>query len=132
MQFFAGTTALFAAVVMAAASMSPHDSAPLPPGVQYAAPTDPVRIESVQFSSSVVHAGDVASARVLTTSNAAAMLARVGKYQVNMPRVDIGIFALSMRVPRLPMPAYRANITIIAIRADGETAQQTVTIKVRD
>ena len=103
----------------------------LPAGVQYAAPSDPVQIESVRLSSDVVRAGEVASGRVLTTSNAAAVLARIGSYQVNVPRVDVGTFALSVRVPRLLIPSYRATIVVTAIRADGVTASQSVSVKVR-
>jgi hypothetical protein len=129
MAILARVLVLLASVV---AALSPHvpPRATLPPGVPYAAPGDPVRIESVQLSSDVVKAGDVASGLVITTSNAAAMLARVGSYQVSVPRVNVGTFALSVRVPRFPLPVYRATIVVIAIRADGVTAQQTVSLKV--
>lgn len=132
-------SSILAAIALAAATLvttpvptqlQPQSQASLPPGVPYAAPTDPVRIAQVEMSSEVVAGGDLASARILTTSNAAAMLARVGSYQVNVPRVDIGTFELAVRVPKLPLPSYRAHIVIIAIRADGATAQQTVSVKV--
>lgn len=121
---------LLAAFLVAIASPQPS-AAPLPPGVTYAGPADPVAIEAVQLSSDVVKAGDLATGRVLTTSNAAAMLARVGTYQVNVPRIDVGTFALTMRVPKLPVPSYSAKIVLIAIRADGATAEQTVSVKVQ-
>jgi hypothetical protein len=129
MVILARVLVLLATVV---AGLTPHvqPGAPLPPGVPYAAPGDPVRIESVQLSSNDVKAGDVASGLVITTSNAAAMLARVGSYQVNVPRVNIGTFALSVRVPWFPLPVYHTTIVVIAIRADGATAQQTVSLKV--
>lgn len=124
--------ALICVSTIALATPQPSQSAaPLPPGVPYAAPSDPVQIESVSLSSEVVRAGELASARVLTTSNAAAMLARIGSYQVNVPRVDIGTFSLAVRVPKVVLPGYRAQIVLIAIRADGATARQTVSVKVR-
>jgi hypothetical protein len=129
MAILAGVLVLFATIV-AGVTAHVQPRASLPPGVQYAAPSDPVRIESIHLSSDVVRAGDLASGRVLTTSNAAAMLARVGSYQVNVPRVNVGTFALSVRVPRFPLPVYHATIIVIAIRADGATAEQTVSLKV--
>ncbi|HXW50690.1 MAG TPA: hypothetical protein VEJ41_01765 [Candidatus Acidoferrales bacterium] len=124
--------ALAVSLCVALTSPQTAPSAPmLPAGVQYAAPSDPVQIESVRLSSDVVRAGEVASGRVLTTSNAAAVLARIGSYQVNVPRVDVGTFALSVRVPRLLIPSYRATIVVTAIRADGVTASQSVSVKVR-
>jgi hypothetical protein len=123
--------ALTSALLVSLATPHPSPS-PLPPGVQYAGPSDPVAIESVELSSDVVQGGDLATGRVLTTSNAAAMLARVGTYQVNVPRVDVGTFALTLRVPKLLFPSYRAKIVLIAIRADGATAEQTVSVKIRN
>jgi hypothetical protein len=122
--------ALIGAVFLALATPQPSPAV-LPPGVRYAGPSDPVAIESVVLSSDVVQGGDLATGRVLTTSNAAAMLARVGSYQVNVPRVDVGTFALTMRVPKMLLPSYRATIVLIAIRADGATAEQTVSVKIR-
>jgi len=98
----------------------------LPPGVVYASDTDPVRILSVRISSDTLQAGDIASARVITTSNAAAMTARIGTYQVNVPRVAPGMFVLSMTVPHIYIPGHRAVIVVTAIRTDGATAQRSV------
>ncbi len=99
----------------------------LPPGVLYATPTDPVQIQSVTFSPDHVHAGDVASARILTTSNAAALTARIGTYQVNVPKVAPGTFTLSITVPSL-LPTHQFQIVVTAIRADGATAQRVVPV----
>jgi hypothetical protein len=121
---------LLGSLLVALATPQPT-AVPLPPGVSYAGPADPIAIESVQLSSAVIRAGDLATGRVLTTSNAAAMLARVGTYQVNVPRIDVGTFALTMRVPKLLLPSYRATIVLIAIRADGATAEQIVSVKIQ-
>lgn len=101
----------------------------LPPGVPYATPTDPVQIQSITFSPDHVHAGDVASARILTTSNAAALTARIGTYQVNVPKVAPGTFSLSITVPTL-LPSHQFEIVVTAIRADGATAQRVIPIDV--
>src|SRR5579872_937560 len=65
----------------------------LPEGVPYAGEHDPVRIDSVTLSADEVRGGDIASARVITTSNAAALTARIGTYQISVPRVAPGIFS---------------------------------------
>jgi hypothetical protein len=98
----------------------------LPPGVVYASDTDPVRILSVSLSPDTLQAGDIASARVITTSNAAALTARIGTFQVNVPRVAPGMFALSMTIPHIYVPGHRAVIIVTAIRTDGATTQRSV------
>ncbi|HEV2036991.1 MAG TPA: hypothetical protein VGQ96_00170 [Candidatus Eremiobacteraceae bacterium] len=67
---------------------------------------------------------------MITTSNAAALTARIGTYQVNVPRVAPGTFALSMTVPHLPVPGHRVVIVVTAIRADGATTQRSVPLDV--
>ncbi len=119
-----------AALVCGMASMAAADDV-LPPGVPYASPTDPVRIASIALPSDTVHGGDVATATVLTTSNAAALTARVGTYLINVPKTAPGTFAVALKVPRLPFPSYRAHIVVTAIRADGETSEQTISIKIK-
>ncbi|MDQ6824118.1 MAG: hypothetical protein M3007_01485 [Candidatus Eremiobacteraeota bacterium] len=102
----------------------------LPSGVAYASDSDPVRIDSIVLSSDDVRGGDLASARVTTTSNAAALTARIGTYQVSVPRVAPGIFEMSMKVPRLPVAGQTVNIIVTAIRSDGATVQRTIPVRV--
>lgn len=102
----------------------------LPSGVAYASDTDPVRIDSIVLSADDVRGGDLASARVTTTSNAAALTARIGTYQVSVPRVAPGIFEISMKVPRLPVAGQTVNIIVTAIRSDGATVQRTIPVRV--
>ncbi|MDQ6767518.1 MAG: hypothetical protein M3Z41_06875 [Candidatus Eremiobacteraeota bacterium] len=109
---------------------SPGGQPGLPASVAYASDTDPVRILSVSFSADTVRAGDIASARVITTSNAAALTARIGAYQVNVPRVAPGTFALSMTVPHVPVLGHRVVIVVTAIRTDGATTQRSVPLDV--
>ena len=103
----------------------------LPPGVPYAAPTDPVHIAAVELPSDTLHGGDTVTATVLTTSNAAAVTAAVGKYVLDLPKTAPGTFELSLAVPRLPLPTYRAKIVVTAIRADGAKEQTTVSVKIK-
>lgn len=102
----------------------------LPEGVPYAGEHDPIRIASVTLSADEVRGGDIASARVITTSNAAALTARIGTYQVNVPRVAPGIFSIAITVPHLPLRNQSVDIIVTAIRSDGATAQTTVPLKV--
>lgn len=117
-------------VVAAATASPPETQRLLPPGVDYASERDPVRILSINLSSDTVQAGDVASARVITTSNAAALTARIGSYQVNVPRVAPGTFALSMNVPHIYVPGHRVVIVVTAIRSDGASTQRSVPLDV--
>jgi len=116
--------------IAAVATASPPEQRGLPPGVVYASDTDPVRILSVILSSDTLQGGDVAFARVLTTSNVAALTARIGTYQVNVPKVAPGMFALSITVPRVYLPGHHAVIVVTAIRTDGATTQRLVPIDV--
>ena len=103
----------------------------LPAGVPYASPKDPVHIASIELPSDTIHGGDVATATVLTTSNAAAVTARLGNLLFDVPKTAPGTFVLAVRVPKLPFPSYRAHVVITAIRADGASAQTTVSIKIK-
>ena len=103
----------------------------LPPGVPYAAPTDPVRIAAIELPEGALHGGDTATATVITTSNAAAVTARIGGYVLNLPKTAPGTFMMAVRIPRLPFPSYRARIVVTAIRPDGVTDESTVSVKIK-
>ena len=113
------------------ASTAALGDAALPPGVPYAAPSDPVRIAAVELPSGTVRGGDTISATVLTSSNAAAVTATVGTYVLNLPKTAPGTFELSVAVPRLPLPTYHAKIVVTAIRADGATDQTSVKVLIK-
>lgn len=102
----------------------------LPEGVPYAGVHDPIRIASVTLSADEVRGGDIASARVITTSNAAALTARIGTYQVNVPRIAPGVFSIAITVPHLPVRNQLVDIIVTAIRSDGATARTSVPLKV--
>jgi hypothetical protein len=69
-------------------------------------------------------------ARVVTTSNAAALTAQVGTYRVHVPRIAPGIFETSLTVPRMVVPHHKVAILLTAIRADGATSHRTVSVNV--
>ncbi len=106
-------------------------SAGLPTGVPYAAPDDPVRIAAVELPSDTLRGGQMATATVITTSNAAAVTAKIGGYLLDVPKTAPGTFVAAVRIPRLPLPSYRARIVVTAIRADGATDQTTVSVKIK-
>jgi hypothetical protein len=124
------TLGLLGAQCLVGTTTASAASRPLSAGVPYAAPTDPVRIASIKLSAYNVRAGDWVFARVVTTSNAAALTARVGKVQVSVPRIAPGIFAARIQVPRVLVPGHRVNIIVTAIRADGAKAERVVSVNV--
>ena len=117
-------------LAFAQATSPPKHHPELPPGVPYASSADPIRIVSIKLSSDDVRGGDMASARVITTSNAAALTARIRTYQVNVPRIAPGTFAMRIRVPHVPVPGHRVDIVVTAIRADGATTERTISVNV--
>ncbi|MBC5808493.1 MAG: hypothetical protein DLM53_10830 [Candidatus Eremiobacter antarcticus] len=96
----------------------------------YASDTDPIRIESIALSSDTVRGGEVASAKVITTSNAASVTARIGTYVVSVPKTAPGVFALSVTVPHVLIPGQTVNVVVTAIRTDGASVQRSVPIRV--
>ena len=120
-----------AAQASTVAAPSAAGTAALPPGVPYAAPTDPVRIAAIELPEGTLHGGDTATATVITTSNAAAVTARIGGYVLNLPKTAPGTFVMAVHIPRMPFPSYRARIVVTAIRPDGATVQSTVSLKIK-
>jgi hypothetical protein len=104
----------------------------LPPGVIEASDQDPVRITSVSLSAQTLHSGDVVTAHVVTTSNAAAVTAQVGTFRVLIPKTKPGIFESAMVVPSVPF-IFRTTHQIVftAIRTDGASVSRSLSIKLR-
>ena len=92
----------------------------LPPGVQYASNSDPVRITGVTFSPAQPRRGDKVEAQVVCTSNAAAVTAQVP-----------GIFRTSLQIPELLFYSPHQIVVITAIRTDGATAKRTIAVDLR-
>ncbi len=126
----------FAAAGLAAslllALVAPAYTTELPPGVIEASDKDPVRIASLFLSSRTLHAGDVVVAQVVTTSNAAAVTARVGTYRVGIPKIQPGIFQTALVIPNVPhVMRAKHEIVFTAIRTDGATTSRSLTIDLR-
>lgn len=100
----------------------------LPPGVPYAAPAGPMQIVSVEVQPPVLHGGAMARSRVVTSSNVAALTARSGRVQVHFQKTAPGIFEYSQRVPRIIMFGHSVRVTVTAIRTDGATLKQDITV----
>lgn len=103
----------------------------LPPGVQYASDTDPVRILSINYSPTEIKRGGTVVAQIVCTSNAAAVTAKVGTIVVNVPKQAPGIFRTSLTLPRLPLYDAHQTVTVTAIRTDGKTAHRTFTVDLK-
>ena len=104
---------------------------PLPPGVTYASNSDPVRITSLTYWPAHVERGGTVVARVVCTSNAAAVTAKVGSVVVNLPKQAPGIFRARLHVPLLPFYSSHQSVIITAIRTDGATTHKTLSVDVR-
>ncbi len=103
---------------------------PLPPGVPYASNTDPVRIVSVSYKPEWIERGGTVTARVVCTSNAAAVTGQVGTVRVLFPKKAHGIFVATLHVPALPFYPAHQDVVITAIRTDGATVQRTISVDV--
>ena len=115
-------------VIVFTAAPSPPANAGLPPGVPYAGNSDPVRIVSIQLSSTVARPGDNISGRVVTSSNAASVTAQIGSIVMPVPKVAPGIFALTIKVPQTLFGLHAVDVIVTAIRSDGATDQQTIPV----
>jgi hypothetical protein len=122
---------LAAAVVLLASSLTLARADELPPGVTYASDADPVRITAVSFDPAHPGAGDLVSAQIVCTSNAAAVTAKVGTLVVNVPKRAPGIFRTTLRVPSLPLYSTHQTVIITAIRTDGATDRRAITVDLR-
>ncbi len=100
-----------------------------PPGVPFAAPHDPVRIEKVQLSSTVVHGGDVVTGSVVTTSNVASVTARLAGFEVAVPKVAPGKFEVGIVVPHMLLFRHRFDVVVTAIGVDARD-QRVIPIQV--
>jgi hypothetical protein len=122
---------LFALAVIAGTIAAQARADTLPPGVTYAADTDPVRITAVSFDPAHPSRGDTVDAQIICTSNAAAVTARVGTIVVNVPKKAPGIFRTTLQLPSLPFYSAHQNVVITAIRTDGAKTQRTISVELR-
>lgn len=114
------------------ASASPTTTAPptVSP-VPVLAPEEKPAIVDISISATDLHAGDLVSGIVVTTSNVASVEARIKTYSTALNRMGVGRFALSMRVPALPFFLRRTyQLQVIARNAAGAVAEEDFPISV--
>ncbi len=87
--------------------------------VPYAFHSDPVRISSVWVSQDRMKAGDVVRFRVVTTTNAGAVSARVESIAKPLDRPTYGVFTGSIVVPQLPAFLRRTYDVIVTAYGEG-------------
>ncbi|MDE2571904.1 MAG: hypothetical protein KGM44_05195 [bacterium] len=96
-----------------------------------AAPGDPPRIFRLEISDDTVTPGETVSGKVVTTTNVAAVTARIATMSMRLRRDDFGVFTLTYRVPHLPFFLKRDyQIVVTAATADGRTATASLPISV--
>ncbi|HVA37675.1 MAG TPA: hypothetical protein VNJ51_08680 [Candidatus Dormibacteraeota bacterium] len=96
-----------------------------------AAPTDPPKIFSVEISDDTPGSGETVSGKVVTTTNVAAVTARIATFSIGLDRKDYGVFTLTYTVPHLPF-FLKGGYTMVvtAITPDGRTVSTDLPITV--
>lgn len=92
----------------------------------------PPRIETVSISAQTVHSGDTVHGIVITSSNTASVEARVVNYSISVPKVGVGRFVLTYKVPWIPFfwdGTYQ--MILIARNTAGVQARRSIPITVR-
>ena len=125
-----------------AASAPPPSGAPFPigtlapnatlPAISIQPANAPPQILAVSLSEQVVHAGDVVSAVVETSSNVASVEAHIAGQSATLEKAGVGKFTLDYRVPRLPFFLHRTYLVqIVARNTGGEAVSTAVPITIR-
>ncbi len=109
-----------------AASPQPTSAVPrLPPE---AAP----QIVSVALSQTMVHPGDRVSGSVVTSSNVASVVARIGNYSLPLSKTGVGRFSITYTVVPLPWFVHGPfTLQVTARNSNGDAASRTIPITVR-
>lgn len=96
-------------------------------------PSDaPPKIENVSISAQTVHSGDTLHGIVITSSNTASVEARIVNYSISVPKVGVGRFVLTYKVPWIPFfwnGTYQ--MVLIARNTAGVQAERSIPITVR-
>jgi hypothetical protein len=125
----AGTLKPNAEAVVTAPPAGP--AVPTLPPIEVLPPKAAPRILAVTLSSNVVTGGQLVSGTVETSSNVAAVEARIGGYSASLRKVDVGRFVLTYRVPNLPFFLHRTyDLQVIARNTAGDAASTAVPITV--
>jgi len=96
-------------------------------------PHDPPVIYGVSISPSVAGAGEVVSGSVATSSNVASVVASVAGISSGVPKVGVGEFAMSYRLPATIPDFVKGTYTIVVVarNVDGASASRSVAITLR-
>jgi outer membrane biosynthesis protein TonB len=96
------------------------------------APDAPPRIVAVHIDNQTVHSGETVSGMVETSSNVATVEARIAAFSIAVPKVGVGRFALSYRVPFVPFFFYGTYpMTVVARNTAGVAVERVIPITVR-
>jgi len=94
--------------------------------------TQSPKILSVSLSSSVVTGGQVVTGTVQTSADVTSVQANIAGYSSGLQKVSSGYFALSYRVPNLPLFLHRTyTIVVTAQNGRGQSASSSLPITVR-
>ncbi|HET7815532.1 MAG TPA: hypothetical protein VFL13_14290 [Candidatus Baltobacteraceae bacterium] len=88
-------------------------------------PDAPPQIVETHLSTSVVHPGETVDGEVVTSSNVASVVARVGTYAQPLQKVGVGRFRMNVRVPHLPF--YMRGRWMVSFYAKNTAGVQVVT-----
>lgn len=95
-------------------------------------PDTPPQILAIAISETTVAPGDRVSGSVVTSSNVASVVARIGGYAVNLSKTGVGRFALTYTVAPLPwFVRGKFTMQVIAKNTRGDVATQAIPIIVR-
>jgi hypothetical protein len=115
------------AVAPRAAEGSAHSS------FRLLAPHEPPVIYGVSISPTVAGAGEVVSGSVSTSSNVASVVASVAGITSGVPKVGVGEFAMSYRLPAAIPDFVKGSYTIVVVarNVDGVSTSRAVAITLR-
>ena len=96
-------------------------------------PHDPPQIYGVSIAPSSAGGGDVVSGTVSTSSNVASVVASVAGITSGVPKVGVGRFSMSYRLPAVIPPFVKGTytITVVARNTDGASTSSSVAITLR-
>jgi hypothetical protein len=99
--------------------------------VPLARPHDAPVIVSVSITPQSVGAGDTVYGSVVTSSNVASVVATVQGATAAIPKVGMGRFALSYRLPNLIPPFMHGSYTVVVVarNVDGVATSRSVAVE---
>jgi hypothetical protein len=125
----------------AATPVQPAAAGPVPPSQHVRHPDAPVLaqphdrpvIYSVVVLPTSVGAGQVVAGSVTTSSNVASVVATVAGISAGMPKIGIGRFALTYKLPDFIPPTFRGKypVTVVARNVDGVATSRVVELTLR-